>query len=213
MTSSHDIIMLPAISAMRKFDLWLEFEETEDREAPTNDFANILVTLNDGRKYGINVWTFSYLNTAQKEEGELYLVPPDLFVKELTRGCIEQTISQLLAEGELEDLLNNSIFSLNFIEPWWDIMETGDLGTGIKNELQKELHPGHLLFRRTFEVIAKRQDNDDALLQLDSGELALVHLTWSGKQEKAGYPSTTIYANPIEFGKKTMKRTIVEFQE
>jgi len=41
----------------------------------------------------------------------LYLIPPDLFVKELTRDCIEKTIKDLLKIGNLEEVLNSSIIS------------------------------------------------------------------------------------------------------
>ncbi|WP_338393210.1 hypothetical protein [Fulvitalea axinellae] len=48
-----------------------------------------------------------------KESGEnlkgLYQTPPDLFVKELTRDCIEKTISDLLKKGDLEDILNPTV--------------------------------------------------------------------------------------------------------
>jgi len=47
------------------------------------------------------------------ESGEnlkgLYQTPPDLFVKELTRDCIEKTISDLLKKGDLEDVLNPTV--------------------------------------------------------------------------------------------------------
>ncbi|NNK28177.1 MAG: hypothetical protein HKP06_08065, partial [Flavobacteriaceae bacterium] len=76
------------------------------------------VDLPDGRHYGINVWTYKFLATAtrmDKKSGEnlygLYQTPPDLFVKELTRECIEKTISDLLQKGNLEELLNPTIFS------------------------------------------------------------------------------------------------------
>ncbi len=69
----------------------------------------------DGRGYGINVWTFKFLETAiidDRKNGEnfngLYQIPPDLFVKKLTRDCIEKTITDLLKQGNLEELLNQS---------------------------------------------------------------------------------------------------------
>jgi hypothetical protein len=100
-----------------KYTLWLEFEAVDyDDSDITNDFANIHVSFPDGRHYGINVWTYKYLKTTvaiNKEEGEnlngLYEVPPDLFVKELTRDCIEKTISDLLKIGDLEEVLNPSV--------------------------------------------------------------------------------------------------------
>jgi len=102
-----------------EFTLWLEFEAVDYSDADmTNEFANIHVDFPDGRHYGINVWTHKFLETAinqDKESGEnlsgLYQIPPDLFVKELTRDCIEKTITDLLKIGNLEDVLNPSVLS------------------------------------------------------------------------------------------------------
>ncbi|GAB3744790.1 hypothetical protein GCM10027594_23500 [Hymenobacter agri] len=118
---------------MQNFTLWLEFEhvdysskwdpETEafitgvdwDRE---NEACNVRVDLPDGRYYGINVWTYAFLATVVALDTEskehlngLYQIPPDLFVKELTRECIEATIADLLKQGNLEDVLNPSVLS------------------------------------------------------------------------------------------------------
>ncbi|MDI9310076.1 MAG: hypothetical protein QM535_07665 [Limnohabitans sp.] len=101
------------------FKLWLEFEAVDfgnwDIE---NEFCNIHIELEDGRHYGINVWTYKFLETAiskDKETGEnlsgLYKVPPDLFVKELTRECIQQSIQDLLEIGDLEQVLNPSVYT------------------------------------------------------------------------------------------------------
>ncbi|MBT8320522.1 MAG: hypothetical protein HKN52_01615 [Eudoraea sp.] len=102
---------------MEEFKLWLEFEEVDPGNWDTkNEFANIHVDLADGRHYGINVWTYEFLNTAIKiaeNSGEnlkgIYQTPPDLFVKELTRECIQQVIADLLKKGNLEDVLNPTI--------------------------------------------------------------------------------------------------------
>lgn len=102
---------------MTEFKLWLEFEEVAPENWDTEDeFANIHVELPDGRHYGINVWTFKFLETAVSQDQEnggnlngIYLRPPDLFVKELTRDCIEKTITDLLRQGDLEEILNSSI--------------------------------------------------------------------------------------------------------
>lgn len=99
------------------FKLWLEFEEVDPESWDiTNDFANIHVELADGRHYGLNVWTYHYLQTVIEEDQKtgqnlngLYQRPPDLFVKELTRDCIQQTIEDLLKLGDLEKVLNASI--------------------------------------------------------------------------------------------------------
>mgnify|MGYP007033661812 CR=1 FL=1 len=100
-----------------EFKLWLEFEEVEPGNWDIeNEFCNIHIDLPDGRHYGVNVWTFKFLETSIRqdiENGEnlngLYQTPPDLFVKELTRDCIEKTISDLLEKGDLEDVLNPTV--------------------------------------------------------------------------------------------------------
>ncbi|WMX13211.1 hypothetical protein [Aureispira sp. CCB-E] len=102
-----------------KFKLWLEFEEVDFGDwNKENEFTNIHVDLSDGRHYGINVWTYKFLETSinydiknGKNLNGLYLIPPDLFVKELSRECIEKTISALLKKGNLEQVLNPSIMS------------------------------------------------------------------------------------------------------
>ena len=102
-----------------EFKLWLEFEEVDPGNWDIhNNFCNIHVDLPDGRHYGINVWTFAYLQTLITEDRKdgkklngTYQVPPDLFVRELTRECIEKTISDLLKVGDLEKVLNPSIYS------------------------------------------------------------------------------------------------------
>lgn len=105
---------------MKDFELWLEFEAVDpDNWGIENEFCNILVTMKDGRKYGINVWTYDFLKTAveyDKKNGDnldgLYQIPPDLFVKELTRDCIEKTIQNLLdIDNNLEKVLNPTIIS------------------------------------------------------------------------------------------------------
>jgi hypothetical protein len=102
-----------------EFKLWLEFEEADPKNWNIeNEFTNIHVDVPDGRHYGINIWTFEFLETSineDKENGEnlngLYQIPPDLFVKELTRECIEKTIADLLSKGNLEDMLNPTVLA------------------------------------------------------------------------------------------------------
>ena len=103
----------------KDFKLWLEFEEVDPGNWDIhNEFCNVGVDLPDGRHYGINVWTYEFLQTSineDKRDGKslngIYQVPPDLFVQELTRDCIEKTVSDLLKMGDLEKVLNPSIYS------------------------------------------------------------------------------------------------------
>lgn len=110
---------------MPDFKLWLEFEAVDygnyDIE---NEFCNIHVDTREGIRYGINVWTFKFLETCRQLDqlnGEnlngTYVRPPDLFVKELTRECIEKVIEDLLKIGPLDKVLNPSVYagSLNNI--------------------------------------------------------------------------------------------------
>jgi len=99
------------------FNLWLEFEEVDPGNWNIeNEFCNIHVDLPDGRHYGLNVWTYKYLDTSIVDDqitgnnlSGLYQTPPDLLVKELTRTCIERIIADLLKKGDLEKVLNPSI--------------------------------------------------------------------------------------------------------
>ena len=100
-----------------QFRLWLEFEEVDPGNWEIeNEFANVIVNSPDGRHYGVNVWTFKFLETAIQHDAQesknkecIYMIPPDLFVKELTRECIYQTIVDQLKKGNLETMLNPSV--------------------------------------------------------------------------------------------------------
>ncbi len=202
------------------FKLWLEFEETSPCNDRENDFANIGVNTLDGRSYGINVWTFKYLESATKQDEEneenlngLYQIPPDLFVKELTRACIEKTIADLLEKGNLEEQLNMSIFGLQYLEPYWDAMEMEEKSIqALMNELKLELPNNHLLHNVDAELIARKTNNDDIVLELENGTIVVVHLTWKSKMEMDGYPITRVYKDKIDFWNKEMKPDIIEFK-
>ncbi|WP_316846283.1 hypothetical protein [Pedobacter psychrodurus] len=100
-----------------KFKLWLEFEEVAPEDWNIDDEGcNIHVDMEDGRHYGLNIWTYKFLEKVVHQDsatgqnlGGSYQIPPDLLVKELTRACIEKTIEDLLRIGDLEKVLNRSI--------------------------------------------------------------------------------------------------------
>lgn len=94
-----------------QFELWLEFEHTEPSNTdPTDDFANIQVSLPDGRRYALNVWTFRFLQRARfpwpyevtDDRPTEYVVAPDLFVEQLDRPTLERVVAELLTRGELK---------------------------------------------------------------------------------------------------------------
>lgn len=44
------------------FDLWIETEHVEEH---IDDFCNVLVTLQTGETYALNVWTFAFFEVAR----------------------------------------------------------------------------------------------------------------------------------------------------
>ena len=99
------------------FTLWLEWEEVggpPDHPAirPQQNFGNVAITLADGRRYALNVWTFDFVPLArwpwpyEPQAGgrpALYVIPPDLMVERLDRPTMEAVVSEMLKEGDLRE--------------------------------------------------------------------------------------------------------------
>ena len=101
------------------FELWLEFEAgIQDEGAdpalysfdPENDFFNMIITLGSGERYGLNVWTYNYLQSARRQaeqSGEnlkgAYLLTPDLLVRRCDRGELEGIVRDMIRTGQLYD--------------------------------------------------------------------------------------------------------------
>ncbi len=71
---------------------------------------------------------------------------------------------------------------LQFLDPWHQSDQE------LHEELEREMSPRHQLYGIKARAIALRQDCDDVLFEL-LGErapaaLAVVHLTWSGKEDR-----------------------------
>jgi hypothetical protein len=104
---------LAMVKNMTDFELWLEFEIGDPGEPgnrATENFTNMVITLSDGRRYCLTVWTFDFLPLArhpwpyEKNADEVpakYVIPPDLFVERLDRTSIQAIVSDMLAAGEL----------------------------------------------------------------------------------------------------------------
>jgi hypothetical protein len=98
----------PMDPGTQTFELWLEFEHTEQPPGhdPADDLANVEVRLPDGRRYALNVWTFRFLHRARFElnagEPAEYVVAPDQFVERLDRPTLERVVKELFANGEME---------------------------------------------------------------------------------------------------------------
>ena len=203
----------------KPFKLWLEFENTSPWDDIDNTFANIAVDTLDGRSYGINVWTFKFLETARQEhikqgDSGLYVVPPDLFVAQMTRDCMESTIKELLNQGDLEDVLNPTVFGLKFLAPYedYDSLEQSTVEAIIK-EIHLEIGTQNILNLTDLEILAKKTHNDDVVVETTDGEIAVIHLTWSAKAEQSGYPIMRVYKDKKTFWLKEMREDVLEFRE
>lgn len=91
-------------------ELWLEFElwSKDEEFDPNCDVSNVSITLGDGRRYALNVWTFKYLELARQEQAQdpasassLYVVPPDLLVENLDRALLERVFDDLIEKDLL----------------------------------------------------------------------------------------------------------------
>lgn len=202
---------------IQTFKLWLEYNPFDVAEPDLtdwdlqNEFCNIGVNLLDGRYYGINVWTYEYVETAiaqhrisGKNLGGSYISPPDLLVKDLTKDCIEATISDLLSKGDLELFLNPSVFNIRFKPPWTDANDLGRQGDALKKDLQTKITAGHILFSRGFTVLALRNDNNEIVLGLDDGSIALI------QKEDKDLSVIKIFRNKEDFRKLKLRNDIIE---
>jgi hypothetical protein len=82
-----------------------------------------------------------------------------------------------------------------FEKPWLFI-ESDVERNHLIEELEKEINPNHVLYGKKSIPIAKREDDDDVIFKISDGSYALVHLTWSGKQEKdERFPFTEIFSS------------------
>jgi hypothetical protein len=104
----------------KPFDLWLEFEVWQAAEINLggeiktdppldDDFFNMAVTLSNGEKYAMNVWTYKYFDRKRIDGGEdheflggRYFIPPDLLVERLDRAYLEEVVGDMVEHGSLK---------------------------------------------------------------------------------------------------------------
>jgi hypothetical protein len=100
---------------------------------------------------------------------------------------------------------------MKLVEPWVVIDKYAD---ELVAELERELPEQHILYKKPVKALARRTDCDDVLFQIcDSSEqVAVVHLTWSGKQDlHTKFPWTEIFTSFAEFEKSRMQPDALEF--
>jgi hypothetical protein len=100
---------------------------------------------------------------------------------------------------------------MQLVKPWVSI----DKNAGaLAAELERELPEKHVLYKKPVKALARRTDCVDVLFQIcDSSEqFAIVHLTWSGKQElHTKFPWAEIFTLFAEFDKNRMQPDALEF--
>lgn len=103
----------------------------------------------------------------------------------------------------------DNMIAIEWFDPWEAI---GTLGESFTKELQKELSLGHPLYGFPAMAIGHRIDCDDVLFLLGDNTLAVVHLTWSGKQAHPGYPRSELYSSVAAFVENRMRPDAKEYR-
>jgi len=93
-----------------------------------------------------------------------------------------------------------------WLNPWHPIGHEGDCRALLFAELEREVDSVHPLHGLTATAVGARKDNDDVLFVLADGPLAVVHLTWIGKQDRSPWPTTDLYPTVEAFVLDRMMR-------
>lgn len=81
---------------------------------------------------------------------------------------------------------------------WWAPL--GEHAPALESELACELAGDHPLSGIALRAAGRSERNDDVLFAFRTdSRVALVHLTWSGKTERAPWPKTTVYTDYDSF--------------
>ena len=116
-----------------------------------------------------------------------------------------------------------------FVEEPWNELQI-EQKIEFEDELKKELGIGdksifdiiktskrHILFDSQFSAFCHDQRNDDVLFEIRKPEFekqfALVHLTWTSKKEREGYPNTTLYSDFDDFKYSKMYADKAEWED
>lgn len=94
-----------------------------------------------------------------------------------------------------------------FTDPWWSAAERGaEFEEAFLRQLKVEVGPGHELYDLHVGLIGCDGASDDRLFEIldGSGRMALVHLTWSPRQQRPPYPFTVIFPDFATFAESVM---------
>ncbi len=89
---------------------------------------------------------------------------------------------------------------MNWLAPWYESSDAS-----LVAELEREVCVGHPLWRLSVRLLARRQDCDDVLFEVEdrSGRVAVVHLTFSVEKDPR-WPITEIFQSLEEFVARRM---------
>ena len=130
---------------------------------------------------GVELTKYLNIPRATNEKGEQR---HDLFAFHIKN---EEDNSKLKPKAVVELVPGNTIY---YLKPWHS--DNKDLTV----QLHREINKRHVLYNKQVKTIARRQDNDDVLFEVDNADFkyAMVHLTWSQKTLKdSKYPRTETY--------------------
>jgi hypothetical protein len=102
----------------------------------------------------------------------------------------------------------NETSSIDWLPPWQPA------GSGLEQELAREVGPRHALYQCQATPIGRRLDNDDVLFYLPKHVpgWAVVHLTWTVFTETApDWPATRFYSSLAEWQESCMRPDHLEY--
>lgn len=96
-----------------------------------------------------------------------------------------------------------------YTAPWTPCTDKAEKNR-LHAEAMLEIDPEHPMGGLEFEVIARRNDNDDILVRIVNGvfDFAVIHLTWSGKVEQGDLPDTSFWITQKEWAERCMREAI-----
>ncbi len=130
---------------------------------------------------GIELTKYLDIPRATNDKGEQRY---DLFVFNLKN---EEDNNKLKPKTVVELIPGDT---LHYLKPWY----SDDIDLTV--QLHREINNKHILYGKPVKTIARRQDNDDVLFEVNDGDFkyAVVHLTWAQKTlDDSKYPTTKTY--------------------
>lgn len=186
----------PTIVSIRQDGRWVNITKKEILAVKVVSVSRVIVRLYGGQRLLLNLYRFSVSSF----------------------GVITRALHDAAHQNREIQALWRHVTALRsrFIEPWHSLAEGSSSADArrLVIELQRELAPTHPLFKKTVAAIARRYDCDDVLFYVSKSpeQYAVVHLTWTGKQERwPSWPETDLYDSFDEFVEQRMKTDASEY--